>query len=144
MKRFNILAILLTAIIGFTATTASAADATHKVVIQVSSANVKTQNLALNNAANVLKDFGPGNVIVEIVAFGPGLSMLTEKAKTAKRVKNMAFNEDLQFSACNNTMKAVKKKTGHMPKLTKGVKIVPAGVVRIMELQEKGYSYIRP
>jgi len=144
MKRFNILTILLTAIIGFTATTAGAADATHKVVIQVSSADAGTQNLALNNAANILKDLGPGNVQVEIVAYGPGLSMLTVKGKTAKRVKNMAFNEDLQFSACNNTMNAVMKKTGHKPVLTKGVKVVPAGVVRIMELQEKGYSYIRP
>jgi len=48
----------------------------------------------------------------------------------------MAFKEELQFSACNNTMKKIKKKKGKMPSLTKGVKIVPAGVIRIMKLQE--------
>jgi len=146
MKHLKLLAILLTAIIatGFTATYASAADDTHKVVIQVSSADAGTQKLALNNAANILKDFGPGNVQVEIVAFGPGLSILTKKGKNTKRVANMAFNEDLTFSACNNTMQNVKKKTGHLPVLTKGVKVVPSGATQIMKLQEKGYSYLRP
>ena len=145
MKLRNILAILLAAIVATgCAATGAEKDDTRKVVIQVSTKDPLTQKIALNNAANVLKAMGPGNVLVEIVAYGPGLSILTKKSKNAKRVKSMAFNEDLQFSACGNTMKKVKKKKGKTPKLTKGVKIVPAGVVRIMELQEKGYSYIRP
>lgn len=146
MKHLRILAILLTAFIatGLTATTASAADGTHKVVIQVSTDDARTQKIALNNAANILKDFGPGNVQVEIVAYGPGLSILTAKSKNSKRVANMAFNEDIQFSACNNTMQNAKKKTGHLPVLTKRVKVVPSGVTQIMKLQEKGYSYLRP
>ena len=146
MKYLNIMAILLASIIatGCASTGNSVKDDTHKVVIQVSSKDPLTQKIALNNAANVLKAYGPGEVIVEIVAYGPGLSLLTKKNKNSKRIKNMAFNEDLTFSACNNTMKKIKKKKGHMPKLTKGVKIVPAGVQRIMELQEQGYSYIRP
>ena len=36
------------------------------------------------------------------------------------------------------------KKTGKEPKLAEGVGVVPGGVIRIMELQEQGYSYIRP
>lgn len=145
MKYIKILAMLLAAIVATgCAATGGAKDDTRKVVIQVSTKDPLTQKIALNNAANVLKEFGPGNVLVEIVAYGPGLSILTKKSKNSKRVKSMAFNEDLQFSACNNTMKKIKKKKGKFPKLTKGVKIVPAGVVRIMDLQEKGYSYIRP
>jgi intracellular sulfur oxidation DsrE/DsrF family protein len=54
------------------------------------------------------------------------------------------MSEEITFSACNNTMKKIAKKTGKKPHLTKGVKIVPAGVIRIMELQEQGYSYVRP
>jgi len=146
MKFIKILAMLLAASFatGCATTETAVKDDTRKVVIQVSTKDPLTQKIALNNAANVLKEFGPGNVLVEIVAYGPGLSILTKKSKNSKRVKSMAFNEDLQFSACNNTMKKIKKKKGKFPKLTKGVKIVPAGVVRIMELQEKGYSYIRP
>lgn len=146
MKYKNIVAILLAVGIATGSSIANADDNdnAHKVVIQVSSNDAVTQQLALNNAANVLKDFAPGEVTVEIVAYGPGLSILTKKSKNSERVGNMAFNDDLTFSACNNTMKAIEKKSGHKPQLTKGVKIVPAGVVRIMELQEKGYSYIRP
>lgn len=119
--------------------------ADHKVVIQVSSANPLIQKIALNNAVNVQKHYGPGEVEVEIVAYGPGLSIFTQskKNKYAKRVADLAMS-DITFSACNNTMKKIAKKKGKMPRLIEGVKVVPAGVVRIMELQEKGYSYIRP
>jgi len=125
--------------------TAVAADmgAAHKLVIQVSSADAKTQAIALNNAVNVQKHYGPGEVEVEIVAYGPGLSLLTKKSKQAKRVASLA-KSDITFSACGNTMKKIAKKSGKEPKLIDGVKVVTAGVTRIMELQEKGYSYIRP
>ncbi len=41
-------------------------------------------------------------------------------------------------------MKKVAKKSGKMPKLLEGVGQVKAGVVRIIELQEQGYAYVRP
>ena len=52
--------------------------------------------------------------------------------------------QDIKFSACGNTISHIKEKTGVDPILTKGVTIVQAGVGRIVELQEQGYSYIRP
>ena len=119
--------------------------AKNKIGIQVSSADAKTQTIALNNAVNVQKHFGPGEVDVEIVAYGPGLSILTmgKKNKNAKRVASLAMS-DITFSACGNTMKKITQKKGKAPKLVDGVKVVPAGVIRIMELQSKGYDYIRP
>jgi len=115
----------------------------HRLVIQVSSDDPKVQNLALNNATNSQKKMGVDNIEIEVVAYGPGLSMLTKKSPSSKRVKSLAMQE-ITFSACGNTMKAIQKKTGKKPVLTAGVKVVPGGVVRIMELQEKGYAYIRP
>jgi intracellular sulfur oxidation DsrE/DsrF family protein len=41
-------------------------------------------------------------------------------------------------------MKKVAKKTGKMPVLLEGVNEVPGGVIRILELQQQGYAYIRP
>ena len=117
--------------------------AEHKIVFQVSSGDEVTQQLVLNNAVNIRKHYGPDNVDVIVVAYGPGLSIMTKKSKEAARVKSLA-SEGITFDACNNTMKAIEKKTGHVPVLTEGVKIVPAGIARIVELQEKGYSYIRP
>jgi len=145
MKNFKLLLILLTVILstGF-ATTTYANGPGHKLVIQVSTDDARTQRIAINNAVNVMKAYGPGNVDVEIVAYGPGLSLLTKKSKQAGRIKDLALNDEITFSACNNTMKKITKKTGKRPKLISGVKVVPAGVTRIIELQEKGYSYIRP
>ncbi len=115
----------------------------HKVVIQVSTDDARTQKIALNNAVNLQKDYGMDNVKIEIVAYGPGLSLLTDKSNQAKRVESLA-SQNIRFSACANTMKGIKKKTGSEPKLISGVEVVPAGVGRIMELQEQGYAYIRP
>ncbi len=115
----------------------------HKVVIQVSTDDTRTQLLALNNASNLQKLYGIDNVTVEIVAFGPGLGILTEQSFHNTRVKDLAL-QDIKFSACENTMAHIKEKTGVDPILIKGVTTVKAGVGRIVELQEQGYSYIRP
>ncbi|MBT3791340.1 MAG: hypothetical protein HN725_03220 [Alphaproteobacteria bacterium] len=112
------------------------------LVIQVSTDDPRTQMIALNNAVNVQKAI-PG-AVVEIVAYGPGLGMLTGKSKQKDRVMSMALSEGISFSACGNTMKKVAKKSGKMPALIDGVKVVPAGVTRIMELQANGYAYVRP
>lgn len=115
----------------------------HKIVIQVSSNDVKTQTIAMNNAVNLQKHYGVDKIDIEIVAYGPGLGMLTAKNKHSTRVKSLAM-QDITFSACGNTMKKIEKKKGKLPKLTEGVSTVPAGVARIMELQEQGYAYVRP
>jgi intracellular sulfur oxidation DsrE/DsrF family protein len=115
----------------------------HKIVIQVSSDDARTQTIAMNNAVNLQKALGMDNVAIEIVAYGPGLSMLIGGAKQSKRVTSLA-QQEITFSACGNTMKKVEKKQGKSLVLSEGVKVVPAGVLRIMELQEQGYSYVRP
>ena len=114
-----------------------------KVVIQVSTDDARTQNIAMNNAVNLQKLYGVDNIAIEIVAYGPGLGMLTVKNKQSERVKSLAL-QNITFSACGNTMDKVAKKTGKQPKLTEGVKVVQAGVARIIELQESGYAYVRP
>ena len=114
-----------------------------KYVIQVSTDDARTQTIVLNNAANLQKYYGAGKVDIEIVAYGPGLGILTTGSKNASRVEKMAMN-DVTFSACQNTMNGFKKKQGHFPMLTDGVGKTPSGVVRIGELQQQGYSYIRP
>ncbi|MCZ6883047.1 MAG: DsrE family protein, partial [Gammaproteobacteria bacterium] len=89
------------------------------------------------------KLYGMDNIIIEIVAYGPGLGLMTTKSGLADRVTSLAM-QDITFSACGNTMKMVAKKSGKMPELLEGVGQVTAGVARIMELQQQGYAYIRP
>ncbi len=115
----------------------------NKLVIQVSTDDPRTQKIALNNAVNLQKLYGMDNVVIEIVAYGPGLGLLTKKSQQASRVESLA-QQDIRFAACGNTMQKVAKKTGKMPMLLEGVDRVTAGVARIMELQQQGYAYIRP
>jgi hypothetical protein len=50
----------------------------------------------------------------------------------------------MAFSGCNNTLQAMQKTEGKEISLVAEARIVPAGVVRLMELQEAGWSYVRP
>jgi intracellular sulfur oxidation DsrE/DsrF family protein len=50
----------------------------------------------------------------------------------------------VKFSACGNTQENMKKAEGKDIVLVSQAKVVKAGVVRLMELQEKGWSYVRP
>ncbi len=120
-----------------------ASEIKNKLVIQVSTDDPRTQTIALNNAVNLQKYYGIDNVVIEIVAYGPGLGLLTKTSEQAKRVESLAL-QDIRFSACGNTMQKIASKKGKMPQLLEGVDEVTAGVARIMELQQQGYAYIRP
>ena len=107
-------------------------------------------NLVLNNATNVIEHYRgkSEDVDVEIVAYGPGLHMLrTDTSPVQDRIKHlkeMVFPGKIQFSACNNTKQGMEKTEGHAISIVPEATIVPSGVVRLMELQEQGWSYVRP
>ena len=134
---------LLTLMLAFSAITNADSHTKNKIVIQVSTDDPRTQKIALNNAVNLQKLYGIDDIEIEIVAYGPGLGLLTKKSSQGKRVTSLAL-QDITFSACGNTMKKVAKKSGKMPELLEGVGQVNAGVARIMELQQQGYAYVRP
>ena len=142
LSKFTLLLAATAFVIGAWSPAAIANNKKTHLVIQVSTDDPRTQMIALNNAVNVQKAI-PG-AVVEIVAYGPGLGMLTGKSKQKDRIASMSLSEGISFSACGNTMKKMSKKSGKMPALIDGVKVVPAGVTRIMELQANGYSYVRP
>ena len=137
------LLLMLSSMLIFSAQLSADSHTKNKIVIQVSTDDPRTQKIALNNAVNMQKLYGIDNIDIEIVAYGPGLGLLTSKSGQASRVTSLAM-QDITFSACGNTMKKVASKTGKMPELLEGVGQVTAGVARIMELQQQGYSYIRP
>ena len=128
-----------------------AADAkSHRVAIQVDQNDPQVMNLALNNATNVIEYYRAKNedVDVDIVTYGPGLHMLRDDTSPVKdrikRLKELAFPGKIQFSACNNTKQGMEKAEGNAISVLSDATIVPSGVVRLMELQEQGWSYVRP
>lgn len=116
------------------------ANAMHKVVFQVSDNDPKKWNLALNNINNVEKALGKGNVVIELVAYGPGINMLKMGSVVGNRVDE-AVAHGAKVAACENTMRGQ-----HLTKadMLSSISYVPAGVIEIMEKQEQGFSYIKP
>ena len=128
--------------------TKTAPAAMHKVAIQVNQNDKAVMDLALNNAKNVLdyyKEKGE-TVAIEIVTYGPGLHMLRADTSPVKeRIAPMSLaNPNLAFIACGNTQANQAKAEGKPVTLISEAKVMPSGVVRLMELQKQGYAYIRP
>jgi intracellular sulfur oxidation DsrE/DsrF family protein len=120
----------------------------HRLVLQVDTEDADTMNLALNNAMNAKRyyDEHGEKVIIEIVAYGPGITMLRSDTSPVKdRIEQTkASIPGIALSMCGNAKAGAEKREGHEIIPLPGVKVVPAGIVRIMELEEQGYSYVRP
>ena len=112
----------------------------HKVIFQVSDADPKKWNLALNNIKNVQEDLGKDRVQAELVAYGPGIGMLKLDSEVATRVA-AAIASGVRVVACENTMTNQKLSKGDM---LGDIGYVKSGVVELIEKQHKGYAYIRP
>ncbi len=115
-----------------------------KVVLQISDKDAYKQTLVLNVASNLIKHYGPDKVDVEIVAFGPGLRLLFADNSNSGRIEGLASSSGVRFSACSNTLKKVTKKLGSEPVLNSNATHVSAGVVRIIDLVEDGYTLVKP
>jgi intracellular sulfur oxidation DsrE/DsrF family protein len=131
---------------------ASAADEKkpHRLAIHVDQNDPQVMNLALNNATNVIEYYRgkKEDVDIDIVTYGPGLHMLRADTSPVqdrlKRLKELAFPGKIDFSACDNTKRGMEKAEGKPISIVSDATLVPSGVVRLMELQEQGWSYIRP
>jgi uncharacterized protein len=120
----------------------------HNLVLQVNVNDPAMMNLALNNATNVAqyyKDLGE-KVTIEVVTFGPGLHMLRDDTSPVKaRIKSIKEgNPAISFKACGNTQENMHKVENKEIPLIPEATVVKSGVVRVMELQEKGWTYVRP
>jgi uncharacterized protein len=122
----------------------------HRIAIQIDQNDPQLMNMVLGNAINVIEFYRDKNedVEIDIVAFGPGLHMLRADTSPVqdrvRRLKDMAFPGRIQFSACNNTKQGMEKAEGHAIPIVPDATIVPSGIVHLMELQEQGWSYVRP
>jgi uncharacterized protein len=134
----------------FTSSSYAADGKLHRITIQIDQNDPQVMNMVLNNATNVIEYYRDKNedVDLDIVAYGPGLHMLRADTSPVqdriKRLKDMVFPGKIQFSACNNTKQGMEKAEGHAVSILPEASIVPSGVVHLMELQEQGWSYVRP
>ena len=131
-----------------TTTPAAASGKAHRLVLQVNTNEPAAMNLALNNATNVeqhYKSLGE-KIEIEVVTFGPGLHMLRDDTSPVKdRIKAIAEKTpSITFKACGNTQENMNKAENKAIPLLSQATLVKSGVVRVMELQEQGWTYVRP
>ncbi|MFP5350386.1 MAG: hypothetical protein ACLGHO_11155 [Gammaproteobacteria bacterium] len=119
------------------------ADDAKSIALQISDGSQEKQELVLNVASNLLKAYGPDRVKIEVVAFGPGLRLLFADNALRDRVQSLAAS-GVRFSACQNTVANMTRLLGHPPALNPEAQSVPAGVIRMVELNESGYLLVRP
>ena len=127
---------------------ALAAGDAYKLVLQISDNDAEKMNAALNVAANVSKYYSEkgDDVEIQIVAFNAGLHMLRDDTSPVKeRVQSFASGmPNVAFMACENTLESMTKAEGKEPPLVENAKRVTAGVVTLIELNEKGWTIVRP
>lgn len=147
MKRFLLAAVLALAAAGH----AFAADKVHHLALQISDESPEKMTTVLNNAANVSRYYSEKGEEVEIrvVAFNAGVNMMrTDKSPVLERLKSVTESlPNLTLEVCGNTLEGMahreNKKVSDIP-LFAGSKVVPAGVVELIELSEKGWTIVRP
>ena len=114
----------------------------HRVVMHLNSGDEKVQRGALNNIRHLYQEVGREHLRVELVVHGAGLTLLTKKESVlAPELAQLKTAYAVEFTACSNTMKAQGLVQADL--IDQVDRMVPA-MVRLMELQEQGWSYIKP
>lgn len=116
--------------------------ALHKLAIHVDRDDDVTLRLAVNNAKKAWQELQP-DIAIEVVTYGPGIALVTEGGPHAADVVEL-MKKGVKFDLCQVTLDKMTEKKGRRPELINGVAIVPSGTVKLMELQEQGYAYLRP
>ena len=120
----------------------------HRLALQISDNDAVKMNAVLNVAANVSKFYSDkgDEVEVQIVAFNAGLHMLRDDTSPVK-ARLESFKQgmpNVSFMACENTLATMTKTEGKEPPLVPNAQRVPAGIVTLIELSEKGWTIVRP
>lgn len=118
------------------------ADSRHRVVMHLNAGEEHVQKGALNNIRNLYQELGGEQLKVELVVHGAGLGLLTKNGtRFAEELERLKGLYGVSYTACSNTMKAMNlTREDLLPQVDR---TVPA-MVRLMELQENGWTYIKP
>jgi len=118
-----------------------------KVLVHLTSDNVDSGLNTLNNLQQLLDHYAQKQqqVIVEVVANGDGIKLLdTKNIAIAKRIRELtALHANLSFAACKNTIDQMRITKGLHIQLIPQVKMIDSGVVKVIERQSQGWTYIR-
>ena len=116
----------------------------HQVVFQINADDVAPMK-HVSNSVNLVRNFRDTRepVEIEIVAYGAGIAMFREDKSPIRDVLEYIHTNfpEIAFTVCGSSKTIIEQREGHPMPLIEGTRIVPFGIV---ELEEAGWSYIRP
>ncbi|MGE3829927.1 MAG: hypothetical protein AB7F76_02935 [Parvibaculaceae bacterium] len=120
----------------------------HQVVFQINTDDIVPMKHAVSNTINLVRNFRDKHepVHIEIVAYGAGIAMFRDDQSPVQGVLEYIHKNfpEIAFTVCGSSKAIIEQREGHPMPLIEGTRVVPFGIVRIVELQEAGWSYIRP
>lgn len=118
-----------------------------KVLVHLTSSDIESGLNTLNNLQQLLEDYQhrKEDVLIEVVANGDGIKLLQPEIKAvARRITELTqLYDNLTFAACKNTINQMMLTKGLHIKLIPEVKLIDSGVVKVIERQAEGWTYIR-
>ena len=115
----------------------------HRVTLQLSDAAADKQAFVLSMANKFLTIYGPDAVDIQVVAMGPGISLVQRDSPYRARVDSL-IAQGVTFDVCDYTLETIERKTGHRPAINPKAVDIPAGGPFLLSLAEKQYTIIRP
>ena len=119
-----------------------------KIVMHVNFRDDERYGFVLNNIENICDYYLERGQALElrVVCHGPGLHLLRkDTSHVRERLLNIsAARSELGFCACSNTLERMTRAEGVQPELVAPVTMVAAGLPEIVELQARGWHYLKP
>jgi intracellular sulfur oxidation DsrE/DsrF family protein len=134
----NILLLFFALALPLFATAQSVDKKKHKVVFQLTSSDTLVHKALIKQIRNV--QAAAPNTKIEVVCHNNGITFLqTAVSKQTAGVQELKKN-GVDFVACENTMR--ERKIAR-EELAAECRTVPAGLVEIIDKQEKGWAYVK-
>ena len=113
-----------------------------KAVFHVDASETERLNLTLNNIDNLLKEIDLDTACLALVANGPAAKLMTKDMDEAlfNRISGL-YAKRVRFYVCNNALNhfGVQEEDLHP-----SFKVVKAGILKLVELQNAHFAYIKP
>ncbi len=117
-------------------------QAERKVVFHLDMEQEERLTLALTNIKNLFKEVPPHQCRVCLVANGKAVKLLhKDKIKEHAAAMEELHKQGVRFMACRNAMAMHKIEKSDLFHLCE---VVPAGILELIDLQTRGYAYIKP
>lgn len=110
----------------------------HQIVFQLVTSDTMAHKAFMKQLNNIYS-ISP-ETVVKVVVHGPGIDMYTASKSVVGSQLQQAAERGVVFEICEFSLKERKVDKAM---LFKHAQFTPAGIIRIVELQEAGFSYVK-